>query len=66
MKEVFGVEMSYVLNSRIVWKHFLIALFAVYFITSPILSTFSEYYNCLDSISEIEEERMKHVNKLKR
>lgn len=43
MKEIFGVEISYILNSRVVWKHCMIALVIFYFLLSPIVEVAVDY-----------------------
>ena len=45
-------------NTRLAMKQFGLAIIITYFITEPIMETHIEETQCLDSIREIERERM--------
>ncbi len=55
MNEVFGMKLTYVMNSRIAWKQYILGLFITYLITSPFAEVFVDYLTCMQSITEIEE-----------
>ena len=63
---MLGVKLRMVLNSRRAWKELLVALALMWFFFGPIIEAAGDLHRVEVSISEIEEERMKYISKVRR
>lgn len=65
-EQIIGVGMDPFVNPRLAWKQILLALAVTFVLSMPVIETMVQMDQCLDSIRQIESERMIQLSKIKR